>query len=219
VPERGRLAAENSGSRERVNQCWLVRILDRNQGLCTLVRGRASLLPRSPFCHNISIWFPANNENWTDLLGIGAHKRDTHRLVGMLTSGSCKIRLSPSRHIIHLWKLWWNCAYLVFYPTVPLFFHDLFFYRLFCFLLFVMSFCVHPSSYHQNFLLALVGRLLSPFVAKLTTKMITSYQKSSLTLWQSGRISGSPRTAVKVGPWSNRSVRRLRKFVDQRVDR
>jgi hypothetical protein len=61
--------------------------------------------------------------------------------------------------------------------------------------------------------------ILSPFVAKLTTKMIASDQISSLTLWQSGRISGSPRTAVKVGPWSNRSVRRLGKFVDQRVDR
>jgi hypothetical protein len=40
--------------------------------------------------------------------------------------------------------------------------------------------------------------ILSLFIVKLTTKMIASDQKSSLTLWQSGRISGSPRTAVKV---------------------
>jgi hypothetical protein len=60
--------------------------------------------------------------------------------------------------------------------------------------------------------------IFSPFLAKLTTKSIASDQKSSPTLWQSARIAGWPRTAVKVGPWSNRYVRRLRKFVDQRVD-
>jgi hypothetical protein len=38
--------------------------------------------------------------------------------------------------------------------------------------------------------------ILSPFVAKLTTKVIASDQKSSPILWQSGRISGSPRTVV-----------------------
>jgi hypothetical protein len=40
--------------------------------------------------------------------------------------------------------------------------------------------------------------ILSPFIAKLTTKMIASDQKSSRSLWQSGRISASPRTSVKV---------------------
>jgi predicted branched-subunit amino acid permease len=42
--------------------------------------------------------------------------------------------------------------------------------------------------------------ILSPSIAKLTTKKIASDQKSSSTLWQSERISGWPRTAVKVGP-------------------
>jgi hypothetical protein len=60
--------------------------------------------------------------------------------------------------------------------------------------------------------------ILTPFVVKLTTKMIASDQKSSLKLWQSERRNGSPRTAVKVGLWSNRSVRRLKNFVDQEGD-
>jgi hypothetical protein len=60
--------------------------------------------------------------------------------------------------------------------------------------------------------------ILSPFVAKLTTKMIASDQKSSTMLWQSGWITGPPGTAVKFGLWSNRSVRPLEKFVDEEVD-
>jgi hypothetical protein len=110
--------------------------------------------------------------------------------------------------------------------AIPRFFllHDLFLSIFLLFILhfllffFVLPFCIHPSSDHRNFLLALVGRSSVLLLRNCQPKMMASDQKSSLTLWQSERISGSLRTAVKVGSWFNQSVRRVKKFVDQEVD-
>jgi hypothetical protein len=107
-----------------------------------------------------------------------------------------------------------------FIPHFLFLLNDLFFYLSFCFF-FILHFVFLSPLFFLSSKLFVNARCLifSPFVAKLTTKIIASDQKSSLTLWQSERISGPPRTAVKVSLWSNRSVRRLRKFVDQRVER
>jgi hypothetical protein len=52
----------------------------------------------------------------------------------------------------------------------------------------------------------------------LTANAISDNLKSSRTLWQPDRTSRSPRTAVRVGSWSDRSARRSNNSVDQKVD-